>query len=201
MTICCEPSVVEDRQRSVLHVVLAINAAMFIAEFGAGLFAHSTALLADSLDMLGDALVYAFSLYVLARGERWQAGAALLKGGIMAAFGLGVVAEVVLKIVHRVVPTAEVMGLFGVLALGANILCLVLLLRHRRDDINMRSAWMCSRSDVIANGGVLVAAGGVALTGSGWPDIGVGAVIAAVFGMSAWQVIREAAGQLALRSR
>ena len=180
------------RQRLVLQIVLGINAGMFLVEFGAGLLAGSTALLADSVDMLGDALVYGFSLYVVSRGPVWQARAALLKGAVMAVFGLGVLAEAVLKIVRGIVPAAGLMGGIGLLALAANVVCLFLLWRRRADDINIRSAWLCSRNDVMANVGVLVAAGVVALTGSAWPDVTVGLLIAAMFVMSATSVVREA---------
>jgi Co/Zn/Cd efflux system component len=197
MKDCCEiGGEIPARQRRVLQVVLGINLAMFLAELVAGLLAHSTALLADSVDMLGDAIVYGFSLYVVARGAAWQARAALLKGGIMAAFGLGVLVEVAFKVARRLVPAAEVMGGVGVLALGANLVCLVLLWRRRGDDINMRSSWLCSRNDVVANAGVLLAAGGVALTGSAWPDIAIGLVIAAMFSNSAVDVIRAARREL-----
>ena len=180
------------RQRRVLQIVLGINAGMFLVEFGAGLLAGSTALLADSVDMLGDALVYGFSLYVVSRGPVWQARAALLKGAVMAVFGLGVLAEAVLKIVRGIVPAAGLMGGIALLALAANVVCLFLLWRRRTDDINIRSAWLCSRNDVMANVGVLVAAGVVALTGSAWPDVTVGLLIAAMFVMSATSVVREA---------
>jgi len=199
MKECCEiRSDVPERQRRVLQVVLWINAAMFLGEFGAGLFAHSTALLSDSVDMLGDAMVYGFSLYALRRGPVWQARAALLKGTVMAVFGLGVLVEMMLKLVHGVLPSAEVIGVVGLVALGANLLCLLLLSRHRGDDINMRSAWLCSRNDVIANAGVLVAAVGVALTGAAWPDVAMGLLLAAMFGSSAFGVIRAARRQLRL---
>jgi cation diffusion facilitator family transporter len=197
MDQCCEiRSDIPAHQRRVLQIVLWVNASMFAAEFGAGLLAHSTALLADSVDMLGDAIVYGFSLYAIARGEMWQARAALLKGLIMAAFGVGVLAEVVHKLATGVVPTADVMSIVAVVALGANTACLALLSRHRADDINMRSAWLCSRNDVIANASVLLAAGAVAVTGSGWPDIVVGLAIAAMFGNSALGVLRAARRQL-----
>lgn len=142
--------------------------------------------------MLGDAIVYGVSLYAISRGVIWQARAAFLKGLIMAAFGVGVLVQVVVKIVHGLVPTAEVMGIVGVTALAANVLCLLLLWRHRGDDINMRSAWMCSRNDVIGNVGVLVAAAGVGLSGSAWPDIVIGLLVAAVFCRSAMLVLRDA---------
>jgi cation diffusion facilitator family transporter len=175
----------------VLKAVLAINTAMFVVEVVAGILARSTALLADSLDMFGDALVYGFSLYVIARGMKWRATAALLKGLIMAAFGLAVLSEAVHKMLSPVVPTAETMGAIGLLALAANTVCLALLWRHRQDDINMRSTWLCSRNDVIANLTVLLAAAGVWFMQSMWPDVLVGTVIAALFLRSAFHVTGE----------
>ena len=193
MNRCCGVREVPTGQRRVLTIVLGINAAMFLVESMAGLLAHSTALLADSVDMLGDAIVYGFSLHVVGRGAIWQARAATLKGVVMAAFGAGVLAEAVVKVVRGTVPSAEVMGLVGVLALVANGVCLWLLWRRRGDDINMRSAWICSRNDVVANAGVLVAASGVVATGSAWPDVLMGLVIAVLFTGSAVGVLREAA--------
>jgi Co/Zn/Cd efflux system component len=195
---CCEVREIPREQRRVLHVVLWINVAMFLVESVAGLLGNSTALLADSVDMLGDAIVYGFSLYVISRGPLWQARAALLKGAIMAAFGVGVLVQVAVKIARGLAPTVEVMGAVGLLAFAANVFCLVLLWRRRGDDINMRSAWACSRNDVAGNAGVLVAAGAVALTGSPWPDIAIGLLVAAMFGQSAARVIRDASRAVAL---
>lgn len=193
MRDCCEVMTdVAVEQRRVLQIVLWVNVVMLLVEWGAGLLANSTALLADSVDMLGDAMVYGFSLYVVSRGSVWQARAALLKGAVMAAFGLGVLVEAVLKIVRGGVPAADVMGGIGLLALAANLGCLVLLRRRRADDINMRSAWLCSRNDVMANAGVLMAAAGVFVTHSAWPDIAMGLLIAAMFARTALGVIGEA---------
>lgn len=192
MDQCCEAREIPREQRRVLHVVLWINAAMFLTESTAGILAQSTALFADSIDMLGDAIVYGFSLYVISRGLVWQARAALLKGIIMAAFGVGVLVQVSLKITQGLTPTVEVMGAVGALAFVANLACLALLWRRRGDDINMRSAWICSRNDVIGNAAVLVAAGAVAVTRSPWPDIVIGLLVASVFGRSAVQVLRDA---------
>ena len=173
-----------------LRVVLWINLAMFVLEFAAGVVAHSTALLADSADMLGDAIVYGFSLYVIGRGQAWQSRSALLKGGIMAAFGLGVLIEVTSKLARGVTPSADLMSSVGLLALVANGAVLLFLWRHRTDDLNMRSVWLCSRNDVVANAAVLLAALGVASTGSPWPDIAVGLGIAGLFITSAVGLIR-----------
>jgi Co/Zn/Cd efflux system component len=192
MKDCCEIRPVADRQRRVLCLVLAINLAMFVVELGAGLLARSTALLADSADMLGDAMVYGFSLYVIGRGVAWQARAALLKGGIMAAFGVGILVEVGTKLAGGTTPSADLMSGVGLLALAANASVLAFLWRHRADDLNMRSVWLCSRNDVMANAGVLLAALGVALTGSAWPDIAMGLGIAGLFVVSAVGVIRAA---------
>ncbi|MES2366373.1 MAG: cation diffusion facilitator family transporter [Pseudomonadota bacterium] len=188
----CEVSALRESHGRVLWIVLFINAMMFVFEGGAGLLAHSTSLLADALDMLGDALVYAFSLFVLARSARWHAGAALVKGSFMLLFGLGVLAEAIYKILHPVQPRAEIMGVVGGIALTANLICFFLLYRHRADNLNMSSTWLCSRNDLIANVGVLAAAGGSYLLASRWPDIGVGVVIAGLFLSSAFNVIRQA---------
>ena len=178
--------------RKVLLIVLTINLVMFVAELSAGILARSTSLMADSVDMLGDALVYILSLYALDRGLRWRAGAAVAKGAAIAFFGVGVAVEVALKLVHGVTPVARTMVMFGSLALAANLVCLALLYRYRKRDVNMSSTFECSRNDVIANLGVLLAAAGVRYFEAGWPDILVGAIIAVLFFRSAILVLREA---------
>ena len=178
--------------RRVLIMVLAINGVMFLVEFSAGLIASSAALMADSMDMLGDALVYIVSLYALDRSARWRAGAALFKGGFILFLGLGVIAQIVMKILYGVPPSSLLMLIFGALALAANLVCLRLLWRFRADNVNLSSTFECSRNDVIANTGVIAAAGGVALLQSPWPDIAVAAVIAFLFLRSALRVTAEA---------
>lgn len=186
-------------QRRVLQIVLAINVAIFAGEFGAGLWADSTALQADSLDSLGDALVYAISLIVLGGTLRARAGAALFKGGIQLAFGFGVLAEVVVKLLVGSEPLAPMMAVAAAVALVANLSCLRLLTRFRSDDINMQSVWLCSRNDVIGNVGVLVAAGVVALMGWRWPDLVVGALMSLIFLRTGWFVVTTAWPQFRLQ--
>ncbi|MDR3390873.1 MAG: cation transporter [Sulfuriferula sp.] len=192
----CEIETLRNRQSAILKIVLAINAIMFLVELAAGLMSGSLSLLADSLDMLGDALVYGFSIYVVARGARMKAMAALFKGSIMAAFAIFVLAQAVYKILTPQVPVFETIGIIGALALAANSACLFLLWRHRADDINMQSVWLCSRNDIIANVSVLFAAAGVWLSGSGWPDIIVGLALAALFAQSSLSVVRGAMAAL-----
>ena len=123
----------------------------------------------------------------------------MTKGVIMGAFGTGVIIEAMMKMAAGVVPQGGMMGVFGLLALAANMSCLVLLMRHRTDDLNMRSTWLCSRNDVMANGGVLLAAAGVAVTGARWPDFVVGFLIAGIFLSSARGVIHSS--MMVIRSR
>lgn len=201
MTDCCnnkscEIEALQKRQSSTLKIVLGINAIMFIVELTAGLISGSVSLVADSLDMLGDTLVYGFSIYVVARGVRMKAHAAMLKGGIMAAFGVFVLGQAIYKIIFPHLPIFETMGAIGLLALIANGICFILLWQHKTDDINMSSVWLCSRNDIIANLSVLLAATGVWLTHSGWPDILVGLALAALFLRSALSVFRGARTEL-----
>jgi len=185
----CEITSMRANHARVLWVVLAINSVMFVIEGTAGLLAHSTALQADALDMLGDALVYGFSLFVLERSVKWQAGASLVKGLFMLAFGIGVLLEAFYKVFVPIMPGVEVMGMIGVLALAANLVCFILLYRHRGDNLNMSSTWLCSRNDLIANAGVLFAAGTSYLLASHWPDILLGSLIAVLFLRSAVDVL------------
>jgi cation diffusion facilitator family transporter len=184
------------RQGATLKIVLALNATMFGVELTMGLLAGSVSLLADSLDMLGDALVYAFSLWVVGRGIRWKARAAASKAAVMAMFGLFVLAELIYKLAIPSSPNYETMGAIGFLALVVNLFCFVLLWRHRAEDINMRSVWVCSRNDLYANAAVLLAALAVWQTGSSWPDLIVGAFICVLFLNSAWRVAAEAREEL-----
>ena len=183
-------------KRRVLMIVLLINAVMFFVEFTAGVMAGSSALMADATDMLGDALVYGVSLYALSKGDRWKAGAAVFKGVLILLLGISILVNVAIKLSTGVPPSSTLMLAFGAMALVANLACLSLLWRFRRQDVNMASTFECSRNDVISNVGVLIAAGTVALTSSPWPDIAIGAVMAVVILRSSARVLREAIPQL-----
>jgi Co/Zn/Cd efflux system component len=182
--------------RRVLWVVLAINAVMFMVEIGAGLVAGSASLQADALDFLGDAANYAISLIVVGMALRYRATAALAKGVTMGLFGLWVIGTVVWHAIRGTLPSAFTMGAVGFAALTANAASFGLLWAYRSGDANMRSAWICTRNDVLGNLAVLLAALGVFGTGTGWPDIIVAAVMAALALQGAAIVVRQSLAEL-----
>ena len=188
-------------ERHTLIVVLVLNAGMFLAEFSAGLVAGSTALLADSLDMLADALIYALGLFALGRAAHWRSRAALASGLFQLALGTGVAGQAMTKVFVDGLPDVATMGLFGVLALLVNTACFLLLARFRHGDINLRATWICSRNDMIGNVGVLVAAGLVIQLDSMWPDIVIGLLIALLVIRSALRIIAEARSELSSQGR
>ncbi len=183
--------------RRVLWAVLALNAVMFGVEMSAGLMAGSSALQADALDFLADAANYGISLWVLGMALTLRARAALIKGLSMALVGVWVLGSVIWHALSGTVPTWTAMSGIGLLALMVNVLCLGLLSAWRHGDANMRSVWICSRNDVIANLAVLAAALGVFGTRHGWPDLAVATLMALLALQGAWQVIGEARRELA----
>jgi Co/Zn/Cd efflux system component len=182
--------------RRVLWAVLAVNGAMFLIEIGAGLAAGSASLQADALDFFGDAANYMISLMVVGMALRYRASAALAKGTTMGLFGLWIVGTVIWHVMHGTLPAALTMGAVGFAALIANAASFGLLWAYRGGDANMRSAWICTRNDVIGNLAVLLAALGVFGTGTGWPDIMVAAIMAALALQGATAVIRQSLGEL-----
>jgi Co/Zn/Cd efflux system component len=182
--------------RRVLWVVLVINAIMFAVEIGAGLAAGSASLQADALDFLGDAANYAISLFVVGMALRYRATAALAKGATMGLFGLWVIGTVVWHALHGTLPNALTMGTIGFVALATNATSFGLLWAHRGGDANMRSAWICTRNDVLGNLAVLLAALGVFGTGTGWPDVVVAAIMASLALQGARVVIRQCMAEL-----
>ena len=198
---CCQHKAKEleklqQRQAKILWIILIINAVMFVVEFSGGIKAASLSLTGDSLDMLGDALVYGCSLYVIQKGKKAQARSAILKGGIMFLTAIAVFARATYQLFAQTVPTAQLMSEIGILALVANIICFFLLIRHRNDNINMSSVWLCSRNDIIANTSVLLTAGLVFLTGSFLPDFILGLLLTVVFAQSAGKVLQKARAEL-----
>lgn len=182
--------------RKVLWIALVINITMFLVEIIYGVRSDSVSLLADSLDFLSDSANYTISLWVLGMGLSIRAKASLFKALSMAVFGVWVLGSTLWHLTTGVIPSAETMGLVGVLALGANLSVAVLLYAYREGDSNMRSVWLCTRNDAIGNVAVMLAALGVFGTGASWPDLLVAAIMASLALSSAWTVIRHAKEEL-----
>ena len=188
----CSIDALRAKQRGTLQIVLGINAFMFLVIAGAALYSRSTALLADSIDNLGDALTYGLSLYVVSRSNSAKAKVALFKGLLIFLGAIVVLSQIIYRLYIPSTPIFEVMGAFSFLGLVANTVCLYLLWKHRDEDVNMSSVWECSRNDIASNLSVFVAAGAVWLTGTGWPDIVVALGLALLLLRSAYRVISSA---------
>ena len=179
-------------QRRTLWLLLAINASMFAIESIAAWAGNSSGLLADSLDMLADASVYAIALYAVARSLRLQANAAAASGFFQMALGFAVLLQVIRRYLNGSDPVSTLMIVVGALALAANTTCLILIDKHRDGGVHMRASWIFSQNDVIANIGVIISGALVALLGSLLPDLLIGAVISLVVIRGGVQILREA---------
>lgn len=179
-----------------LWAVIAINGVMFFVEGSAGFAGQSMALKADALDFAGDTATYAMSLMVIGMALRWRARAALVKGFSLLLMGLGVLGLTAYRVIFLNDPSAEIMGSIAALALVANIVSVLILMKFRDGDANVRSVWLCSRNDAIGNAAVIGAAGMVAISGTAWPDLAVAAFMAWLFTSSAVSIIQQARAEL-----
>jgi Co/Zn/Cd efflux system component len=184
--------------RRALVAVIAINAILFVVEMTAGQLAGSKALQADALDFAGDTATYAISLFVIGRPLMWRARAALLKGLSLGAMGLWVLGTTAWQVLILGVPAAGVMSAVGLLALAANVASVLILMKWRDGDANVRSVWLCSRNDAIGNVAVIGAAGLVFLTGTAWPDLIVAALMAGLFLSSAIQIVKRSLSEMSV---
>jgi cation diffusion facilitator family transporter len=192
MSCDCEIDAGNEAQKNVLVTLLSLNLGMFLVEIVAGILSESTALLADSLDMLADAIVYSISLYAVARAPHIKINAALANGAFQMLIGLGLLVEVARRVYFGSDPESVTMISIGLLALVVNIVCFVLISRHQNDEIHMRASWICSRNDVIANLGVIVAGVLVVTTDSFWPDLLIGTLIVLVVLHGSFTICQQA---------
>lgn len=199
---CCGNDVkfdgVSEAYKRVLWIIIAINGSMFLVEMVAGVFAGSQALQADALDFLGDTATYGITMLVIGMPIVWRARAALFKGLSLAAMGMWVLGSTAYNVLILGVPQAGLMGAIGFLALIANLTSVLLLMKYRDGDSNVRSVWMCSRNDAIGNVAVIIAASGVWATSTAWPDLIVAGIMASLFLWSSTQIIRQAWHELEL---
>ncbi len=188
----CAGALLRHRQRGALFAVLLINSVMFLLIATAAMIGKSSTLLADSLDNLGDALTYLLSLYALTRSARTKAMVALFKGGVILLAAAAVGGQMLYRLQSPALPLFEIMGLFGLTGMVANLLCLYLLWRHRHDDLNMTSVWICSRNDIISNLAVMLTAVAVWFFQSAWPDLLIATMLVMFLIRSALGIIRSA---------
>lgn len=182
--------------RNALWIVIFINAIMFIIEMVAGSIAGSQSLKADALDFFGDSVTYGISLYVIGMSLRVRSTAALLKGISLALMGFWVFGSTLYHVFILGVPQAPIMGAIGFLALAANMASVLILVRYKDGDANVRSVWLCSRNDAIGNIAVLIAATFVVVTNSAWPDLIVAGVMAGLFLWSATQIVIQSLNEM-----
>ena len=193
---CCSGTIdlraMEARQRRILMIVLAINIATFVMMLSAAIYSGSSSLLSGGLDNLGDALTYLLSLAVIGASGRAKAKVALFKGILIFGAAVAVAVQIGWRLGHPDVPVFEAIGLAAVINLAFNGICLWLLTPYSRGDMNMASAWECSRNDMFEGLAVLLAAAGVWLFSAGWPDLVVAVALLLMFLRSAWRVLRRA---------
>lgn len=195
MGSCCEEKTfdgVSDTYKRALIIVIVLNGMMFFVEIFAGILAHSQALQADALDFLGDTATYTISLLVIGKSLQVRSTAALFKGVSLSIIGVWVLGSTIYRVFVTGVPEAFTMGTVAFLALLVNLVSVIILMRYRDGDANVRSVWLCSRNDAIGNVAVIIAASGVWASQSAWPDLIVAFIMASLFLSSASQIIRQA---------
>lgn len=193
----CDVEIKDASQKRVLIILLGVNLLMFVVELGFGWIAESTALIADSLDNLADAVVYGIGLYAVGRSMAHKANAALISGYFQGALGVLILLDIARRVWMGSEPTSELMIMVGFVALMANVGCLLLMQKHRNGEVHMRASWIFSKNDVIANIGVMTAGGLVAVLGSRWPDIIIGLIVATVILRGARSIVVDARKTLA----
>jgi Co/Zn/Cd efflux system component/copper chaperone CopZ len=182
--------------RRALWIVVLLNVGYGLVEIVAGFIAGSQALKADALDFFGDGTITLLGLVAIRWSLGWRARMAFVQGAFLGMLGLGVIATTLYRVLVVYQPEAEMMGIFGAIALVVNVAAALVLIPHRTGDANVRAVWLFSRNDAIGNLAVVIAAGLVAWTGTPWPDLVVAILIAGLFLQSSWSILRDAAREL-----
>ena len=193
----CEVEIKDNKQKYVLYWLLAINSTMFVFEVGFGLISQSTALIADSLDMLADAIVYAIALYAVGKSIRHKANAALISGYFQLVLGVLIILDISRRLYGISEPHSWFMIGVGSVALVANVICLFIIRKQNSGEVHMRASWIFSANDVIANLGVIVAGILVMWFEQRWPDIVIGSVISIFILRGVFRILRDAKQELA----
>jgi Co/Zn/Cd efflux system component len=192
----CEVTINGKSQKRVLYWLLTINAAMFIIELAVGLVAESTALIADSMDMLADAVVYAIGIYAVGKSIIHKANAAKVSGYFQLMLGVIILIDITRRSIMGSEPVSYLMMGMGAVALVANVICLLIIRKHKDGDVNMRASWIFSANDVIANMGVIAAGVLVLWLDSRLPDLIIGMIVSIVVVRGAWMILKDATKEL-----
>jgi len=197
----CEIEVTDKEQKGILITLLLINAFMFVFEIGLGWYAQSTGLIADSLDMLADAIVYAIGLFAIGKSIQHKANAALISGYFQGVLGLMILIDIIRRIFVGSEPVSLLMMVVGVIALIANVYCLRLIDKHKDGEVHMRASWIFSKNDVIANTGVIIGGVLVWILDSRWPDLIIGSLIALIILNGARLIVKDAKKELVIANK
>ncbi len=192
----CEVTIKDETQKRVLYWLLGINATMFIIEMSVGLVADSTALIADSLDMLADAIVYGIGLYAIGKSILHKANAAKASGYFQLMLGILILVDILRRSIYGSEPVSALMMGMGAVALVANVICLIIIRKHKNDEVHMRASWIFSANDVIANLGVILAGALVFAFDTRWPDLAIGLIVACVVLRGAKMILADAHNEL-----
>ena len=188
----CEVEIKDASQKRVLYWLLGINATMFFVEMTVGILADSTALIADSMDMLADAVVYGIGIYAVGKSILHKAKAAQISGYFQLLLGVIILIDITRRLFLGSEPISSLMIGMGFIALIANVVCLVIIRNHKNDEVHMRASWIFSANDVIANMGVIIAGVLVVWLDSRVPDLVIGCIVSIVVLRGAWMILKDA---------
>ncbi|MDU0353401.1 cation transporter [Paraglaciecola aquimarina] len=188
----CKVEIKDASQKRVLYWLLGINAVMFFVEMTVGIFADSTALIADSMDMLADAIVYGIGIYAVGKSLLHKANAAKISGYFQLMLGVIILIDITRRLFLGSEPVSSLMIGMGFIALIANVACLVIIRNHKNDEVHMRASWIFSANDVIANMGVIIAGILVLWLDSRVPDLIIGCIVSIVVLRGAWMILKDA---------
>ena len=188
----CEVEIKDASQKRVLYWLLGINAVMFFVEMTVGILADSTALIADSMDMLADAVVYGIGIYAVGKSILHKAKAAQISGYFQLLLGVIILIDITRRLFLGSEPISSLMIGMGFIALIANVVCLVIIRNHKNDEVHMRASWIFSANDVIANMGVIIAGVLVVWLDSRVPDLVIGCIVSIVVLRGAWMILKDA---------
>lgn len=192
----CEVEIKNSSQKRILYWLLGINATMFFIEITIGILADSTALIADSLDMLADATVYGIGIYAVGKSLLHKANAAQISGYFQLLLGVIILIDITRRLFLGSEPISSLMIGVGFIALIANVACLIIIRNHKNDEVHMRASWIFSANDVIANMGVIIAGILVVWLDSRIPDIVIGCIVSIVVLRGAWMILKDAKQEL-----